>query len=575
MYVEVVPNRGSRPAVLLREGWREGKRVRKRTLANLSHWPAERIEALRAVLKGATNVGKLEDAFEIVRTRPHGHVAAVLGTLRRLKLEALLGVAGPQRARLVAMVVARIIAPGSKLATARSLATETKLSTLGEVLGIEEDDEDALYEAMDWLLARQPRIESALAKRHLREGTLVLYDVTSTYFEGRRCALAQLGHSRDGKRGKLQVVFGLLCDARGCPVAVEVFEGNTGDPMTLSKQIEKLRQRFGIERVVFVGDRGMLTQARIREELQPNELDWISALRAPAIRKLVDGGSLQLSLFDTKDLAEITDPSYPGERLVVCKNPLLAAERTRKRNELLDMTERELERIAQATRRKKNRLKGQDKIAMRVGKVLQRFKMGKHFDIAISDNQLRYERKAGSIAAEAALDGIYVVRTSVPSELLDAEQTVAAYKGLSHAERAFRSVKTVQLKVRPIYHWTADRVRAHIFLCMLAYYVEWHMRQALAPILFDDDDKQDAAARRGSIVQPAQRSERALRKARTKRTEDDMPVHSFRTLLDDLATLARNTVQPNVPGAAPFERPTTPTPLQQRAFDLLGVSPRM
>ncbi len=573
MYIDVVPNRGSRPAVLLREGWREGKKVRKRTLANLSHWPDARIEALRAVLKGATDVGHLDEAFEITRTLPHGHVAAVLGTLRKLKLEAMLGVASRERDCVVAMIVARIIAPGSKLATSRALAKETKTSTLAELLGVEDVDEDALYEAMDWLLARQPKIEASLAKRHLAEGTLVLYDLTSTYFEGRHCSLAKLGHSRDGKKGTVQIVFGLLCDAHGCPIAVEVYEGNTADPSTLSRQITKVRERFGIDRVVFVGDRGMLTEARIREELRPNDLEWISALRTTAIRKLVDSGSLQLSLFDEVDLAEITDPAFPDERLVVCKNPLLAAERERKRNELLDMTERDLERIVQATRRKRMRLKGKDTIAMRVERVIGRFKMRKHFAIEIDEDCFRYERKDESIATEAALDGIYIVRTNVAREQLDAEQAVAAYKSLSQVERAFRSLKTVDLKVRPIHHWSADRVRAHIFLCVLAYYVEWHMLEALAPILFADDDPQAADAARASVVAPAQRSDRAKRKTLRKRTDDELPVHSFRTLLDDLATLARNTVQPKVADAEPFEQLTTPTPIQQRAFDLLGVSP--
>jgi len=570
MYIETVPNRGSRPAVLLREG----KRVVKRTLANLSDWPHEQIEALRAVLKGATQIGNVEDAFEIIRTRPHGHVTAVLGTLRKLKMEAMLGPAGPHRDRVVAMIVSRVIHPSSKLATARSLASATKLSTLGEVLGIEDDDEAALYEAMDWLLPRQPNIEKALAKRHLEDGTLVLYDLTSTYFEGRHCPLAKLGYSRDGKKGKLQIVFGLLCDRRGCPVAVEVFDGNTGDPTTVGKQIEKLRERFGIGRIVLVGDRGMLTEARIRDELKPNSLDWISALRAPAIRKLVDAGSLQLPLFDSKQLAEITDPAFPAERLVVCKNPLLAAERARKREDLLAGTERELDSIVAATRRKRQTLKGKEKIGMRVGKVLERFKMSKHFDTEITDTTFSYARKSDTIAEEAALDGIYVIRTSVSDKLLNSEDTVAAYKGLSHAERAFRSMKTVDLKVRPVYHRSADRVRAHVLLCMLAYYVEWHMRRALAPMLFDDDDKSTARASRDSVVQPAQRSERAQRKATTKRTDEGSPVHNFRTLLDDLATVARNTLLPNLPGATPFERLTTPTALQQRAFELLGVTPR-
>ena len=574
MYIETVPNRGSRPAVLLREGKREGKRVVKRTLANLSDWPPDQVEALRAVLKGATQVGKIEDAFEITRTRPHGHVAAVLGTLRKLKMEAMLGPAGPQRARVVAMIVSRVIHPSSKLATARSLASATKLSTLGEVLGIEDDDEAALYEAMDWLLARQSNIEKALAKRHLQDGTLVLYDLTSTYFEGRHCPLAKLGYSRDGKKGRLQIVFGLLCDRRGCPLAVEVFDGNTGDPTTVSTQVEKLRKRFGIERIVLVGDRGMLTEARIREDLKPNALDWISALRAPAIRRLVNAGNLQLSLFDSQQLAEITDPAFPEERLVVCKNPLLATERARKREELLTATERELDSIVAATRRTRQMLKGKENIGIRVGKVLGRFKMSKHFETEITDTSFSYARKSDTIAEEAALDGLYVIRTSVSSELLNSEETVAAYKGLSHAERAFRSMKTVDLKVRPIYHRSAERVRAHVLLCMLAYYVEWHLRQALAPMLFDDDDKSAAQASRDSAVQPAQRSERAQRKARTKCTDAGAPVHSFRTLLDDLATVARNTMQPNVPGSSPLDCLTTPTPLQQRAFDLLGVTPQ-
>jgi len=573
MYIDVVPNRGSKPAVLLREGWREGKRVRKRTIANLSDWPPERVEALRAVLKGATQVGKLDETFEITRSLPHGHVAAVLGSLRKLKLEAVLGPAGRERDCVVAMIVARIVAPRSKLATCRALRDATKTSTLAELLDIEDVNEDALYEALDWLLTRQPRIETALAKRHLASGSLVLYDLTSTYFEGRHCSLARIGHSRDGKKGTLQIVFGLLCDAEGRPIAVEVYDGNTGDPTTLSKQIAKVRERFGIKRVVFVGDRGMLTEARIREELRPNDLQWISALRAPAIRQLVDGGSLQLSLFDEVDLAEITDPAFPHERLMVCKNPMLAAERERKRNDLLAMTERELQRILEATHRQNNRLKGKDKIAMRAGRVLERFKMSKHFAIEIDEDGFRYERKHESIAAEAALDGIYVVRTNVPRKDLDAEQVVAAYKGLSDVERAFRRLKTVDLKVRPIYHRSADRVRAHILLCMLAYYVEWHMRDALAPILFDEDDPDAAAAMRQSIVKPAQRSKRAKRKAAERRTDDGLPVHSFRTLLEDLATLARNTVQPKVDGAEPFQQLTTPTPIQHRTFGLLGVSP--
>lgn len=576
MYIDVVPNRNSPPAVLLRESVREGPKIHKRTLANLSHWAPAQVELLRRVLRGETLVAP-EEAFEIVRTRPHGHVAAVLGTLRRLGLDRLL-VAERSRERdlSVAMIVARLLDPRSKLATARGLGDETLFSSLGEALGVETADEDELYRAMDWLLPRQPRIETALATRHLGEGALVLYDVTSTYFEGRTCPLAQLGHDRDGKPGRVQIVFGLLTDAEGCPVAVEVFEGNTADPKTLAAQIQKVRQRFRLERVVFVGDRGLLTEARIREELRPIDgLAWITALRAPAIRKLVEGGTLQLSLFDERDLAEITAPDYPGERLIVCRNPLLAQERARKREDLLRATERELAKIVEATRRAKRPLRGQARIALRVGRVLGRFKMRKHVRIEITDTAFRFERDAERIAQEAALDGIYVIRTSVPAPALAAEATVRAYKRLSTVERAFRSFKQIDHLVHPIHHRLADRVRAHVFLCLLAYYVEWHMHRALAPMLFEDDDPAAAEAQRASVVRPAQRSPRARRKAQTKRTEDGGPVHSFQTLLQDLATVAKNRVRPKATGAVAFDMITTPTPLQQRAFDLLGVSHRM
>lgn len=578
MYIEKVPNRSSPPAILLRESFRQGKKVRKRTLANLSGWPQERIEALRIVLKGGTAIESLTEAFEITRTRPHGHVAAVLGCLRRIGLDRIIASERTaQRDLVLAMVIARVIEPEcSKLATSRGLAEETLFSTLGEILGVRSADEDDLYETMDWMIARQQKTEKALAARHLTEGTLILYDVTSTYFEGRTCPLAQLGHNRDGKKDKLQIVFGLLTNAEGCPVAVEVFEGNTGDPKTVAAQVTKIRERFHLKRVVLVGDRGMITEARIRQDLRGVEgLDWITALRAPAIQKLVEGGSLQLSLFDQKDLAEITAPAYPNERLIVCRNPLLASERGRKREDLLRATERDLDKIVQATRRKNRRLQGKAEIGMRVGKVLGRFKMGKHFRVEITEVSLSYERKLESIAREAALDGIYVIRTSVGSEVLGSEDSVRAYKRLSAVERAFRCMKTVDLKVRPIYHRLADRVRAHVFLCLLAYYVEWHMRKALAPMLFDDENKDEAEKLRSSVVAPARRSSGAERKARTKRTEQDEPVHSFRTLLKDLATVAKNRIEPKMAGALPFDQYTTPTPLQQRAFDLLGVSYRM
>jgi transposase len=574
MYVATVPNRASPPAILLREGYREGGKVRSRTLANLSHWPAEKIEALRRVLRGEAVV-EADKALEIVRTRAHGHVAAVLGTLRRLGLDTLIASKrSPERDRVVAMICARLLDPCSKLATVRELNSETLTSTLGECLELGEISEDELYEAMDWLVARQERIEERLAKRHLAEGIFALYDVTSTYFEGRKCPLARFGHSRDGKRDKLQIVFGMLTDPKGCPVAVEVFEGNTGDPKTVASQVKKLRERFGLERLVLVGDRGMITSARIREDLGSG-IDWVTALRAPAIAKLVDSGSLQLGLFDDRDLAEITDPAYPGERLVVCRNPLLAEERSRKREDLLRATERELAKVATATVRARNPLRGKAAIALRVGKVLGRFKMKKHFRLEIGEDSFRYERDQKRIDREAALDGIYVIRTSVSAELLSAEDAVRSYKNLAAVERAFRSLKSVDLKVRPIHHHLADRVRAHVLLCMLAYYVEWHMRERLAPMLFDDDDKPEAEQLRRSIVAPAQRSRKAQSKARTKRTENGGPVHSFQTLLKDLATVAKNCVRANTAGESTFDVITTPTPLQQRAYDLLAVSHRM
>ena len=572
MYIETVPNRNSPPAILLREGWREGGKVKKRTLANLSKWPKSKIDTLRRLLKDEPLVG-LNDAFDIVRSRPHGAVAAVLGTLRQLRLERLIAAQrSPERDRVVAMIVARVLDPGSKLATARGLAEATARDSLADTLGLGAVDEDDLYAAMDWLGERQGRIEQALARRHLESGALVLYDLTSVYLEGRRCALAQRGHSREAKRGKLQIEFGLLCDAEGCPVAVEVFAGNTADPMTVGSQIEKLRERFGLSKVVLVGDRGMLTEARIREEVRPAGLHWIGALRGPAIRKLVGSGAVQLSLFDERDLVEVRSDAYPGERLMVCRNPLLAAERARKREALLEATEKLLEPIVAATRRKQRRLKDAEKIGERVGKVIGKYKMAKHFEWSIdAQGFFAYRRDAQSIAAQAALDGLYVIRTSLAHDEMNAADTVRAYKRLSTVERAFRSLKSVDLKVRPVFHRTAERVRAHVLVCMLAYYVEWHMRRRLAPLLFDDEDRAGAEAARTSVVAPARVSASARRKARRKRTDDGRPVHSLRTLLGDLATIAKNRVAPRLPGAEPFELLTRPTELQREAFRLLGV----
>jgi transposase len=571
MYVETIPNRNSPPAILLRESFRQDGQVRKRTLANISDWPAEQIESLRRVLKGETfpsDGGRLD----IRRSLPHGHVAAVVGTMRKLGFPQLIDATRSGNRELsLAMMAARILDPQSKLATARGLDPETATTSLLETLQLEPTTADDLYEAMDWLFARQSRIEDRLAKRHLSSGTLVLYDVTSTYFEGRNCPLARLGHSRDERSGNLQIVFGLLANAEGCPVAVEVFEGNTGDPKTVASQIIKLRKRFRLEHVIMVGDRGMLTNARIREDLQPEGIDWITALRAPQIQALVNDGALQLSLFDERDLAEITHPDYPDERLIACRNPLLAADRARKREELLSATEKELAKIQSQTQRVRKPLRGKDAIGIAVGKVLGHYKVGKHFDVVIEDAGIRYQRKQAQIEAEAALDGIYVIRTSVKTEVASAEQTVLHYKSLSTVERAFRSIKSVDLKVRPIHHHLPNRVRAHVFLCMLAYYVEWHMRRALAPILFDDHDRTAAQAERKSVVAPATRSADALQKIHTKQTDDGKPVQSFQTLLADLGTITKNTVVMNT---TTMQILTTPTVLQQRAFDLLEVSLR-
>jgi hypothetical protein len=577
MYIETVPNRNSRPAILLREGWREGTRTRKRTLANLTDWPPSQIQALRAVLKGDFHLLAPPPGFSIERTRPHGHVAATLGTLRQLRLESLIDPRRcPERDAVAAMIVARVVEPRSKLATARQLRTATLASTLGELLDLTDCDEEQLYRAMDWLLPRQDQIEQALAKRHLSEGTLALYDLTSTYFEGHCCPLARYGYSRDGQRDKLQITFGLLTNAEGCPVAVQVFEGNTADPATVGSVIAKLRQRFALTRIVLVGDRGMITSARIRDDLRPaSGLDWITALRAPQIQQLLEGGTLQLSLFDEKDLAEINHPSYPGERLVACRNPLMAQQRARKRSELLAASERLLNQIVAATQRTRNPLRGKARSALRVGSVLGRYKMRKHFRLTIEETSFTFARDDASIAREAALDGVYVIRTSVPAAGLSSDEAVSAYKRLAQVERAFRSLKSVDLKVRPIHHRLEERVRAHVLLCMLAYYLEWHMRQALAPMLFDDDDPAASAAARTSVVAPAQRSPSAQRKAITKLTADDTAVHSFRTLLSDLATLAKNRILPTTRDSVPFDLITTPTALQQRAFDLLLVNYRM
>ena len=575
MHVDRIPNRTSSPAFLLRETYREDGKVKKRTLANITHWPGGKIEALRRLLRDDYAPHESRADLKLMRSLPHGHVAAALGMLRKLGLDDLLAQGQRQGARTVALVaalvLARLLDPASKLTTARLLNATTATSSLGTVLALGKVDEQELYDALDWLLAQQERIEAALARRHLSHGTLVLYDVSSTYFEGRTCELAKFGHNRDGKSGKLQIVFGLLCAKDGCPVAIEVFDGNVADPATLANQVKKLKERFALERVVLVGDRGMITEARIEEVLKPAGLDWITTLRAPAIRSLAEAGSLQLSLFDERDLATITSPDYPGERLVACRNPLLADERARKREDLLVATEKKLAAIAARVHRAKKPLRGKDKIALAIGRVIDKYKMAKHFDLNITDDRFTFARNTAKIGAEAALDGVYVVRTTVSEAVLDQTATVTAYKQLSTAERAFRSLKTVDIEVRPIYHRRADRVRAHVFLCMLAYYVEWHMRQKLKSILFDDHDKAAADAARPSVVAKAERSEAARRKAHNRCTDDGLPVHSLRSLLADLATVTRNVMAMDGAPEASFVLYPQLTPVQDRAFQLLAL----
>lgn len=573
MWIDTVPNRGSTPTILLRESYREGGKPKKRTLSNLSALPPEAIDAIRDTLKGKRLV-PAEEAFEVVRARPHGHVAAVMGTLRRLGLPELLS-RRPQRERelVLAMIVARILEPDSKLATARQLGGDTFSSSLGEVLRVEDADADDLYAALDWLIARQPAIERRLARRHLEAGRLVLWDASTVRSESRHSPLVAYGRPKQGKSQR-QVLFGLLTTEAGVPVAVEAFRGNTGDPTTVSTAVARVRNGFGLGRVVVVGDRGMLTDTQIQNELRPQALDWITSLRAPTIQKLAqEKGPLQPSIFDEHDLAEITSPAFPGERLIACRNPLLAEDRARTRKELLAVTEPKLQAIAGATRREKRPLRGRDKIGVRVGRVLEKSKVAKHFRYHITDDTFTFERDEPSIRQEAALDGIYVLRTSVAAEQLGSEAVVRAYKRLAEVEQAFRVSKDFALAVEPIRHWREDRVRAHLFLCMLALYVRVHMEQALAPILFTDPDPQGAQARKASVVAKATISEAAARKKARKRNDEGWPALSFRSLLKTLATLTKNTVRVGT-SRAHFEQYAQPTPLQAHVFDLLDISYR-
>ena len=573
MYIEKVPNRNSPPAVLLRESYREGEQVKKRTLANLSKLPDDIIDNLKLALKGATlsMTEGIPNHFEVIRSLPHGHVMAILETIKKLGLDKIISEKSSRiRNVVVAMIVARIINPKSKLATARGFNSETCSQSLGQLLDLEKADEDELYNALDWLLEKQEKIEKHLALKHLESGTLVLYDVTSTYLEGDGCELGKYGYNRDKKKGKTQIVFGLLCSAKGCPIAVEVFEGNTSDGATLSGQIEKVRKGWGIENVVWVSDRGILTNSKINELVKPREgLDYITGLTKPQIRKLAEVEVIQLGLFDQVNLVEFESEDYPEERLIACRNPFIAQKNQRQREALLEAVEKELDLIVQATQREKRALKGQDKIALRVGKVLNQFKVNKYYNLEITEEGFSYQRKLELIAKETALDGVYVLRTSLESTLMDAATTVKAYKSLSQVEEAFRCYKSIDLKVRPIYHYKGDRVKAHIFLCMLAYYVEWHLKQSLAPLLFEDEEIDD-----GSLnVIKASRSESAQSKERKKRNQENFPVHSFRTLLEDLGTICLNTVECTIrEGSYRFSKITRPTQLQQKALDLLGVS---
>jgi len=569
MYIETVPNRNSPPAILLRQGWREGRKTHKRTLANLSHWPKQKIETFRRLLRDETLVSP-QDLFTTRQTLPHGHVEALLGMIRKLRLDSVIA---SQRCRerdlVLAMIVERLMDPCSKLATTRQWHT----TTLAEELGVGEATEDDLYQAMDWLLERKERIEKKLASRHLTDGGLVLYDVTSSSYEGRTCPLAQFGHNRDGEKNLPIIVYGVMTDGEGRPIAVEVYAGNTGDPTTVRDQVDKLRERFGLERVVLVGDRGMLTPPQIDKLRKQPGWGWITALTSAAIRELVEKGALQLSLLDEKNLAEISSPDYPGERLMVCHNPLLEEERGRKRQALLEATEKSLAKIDKEVARRKKKPLTAAEIGLKVGKVLGRYKVGKHFDCQIGAGSFQWARREDSIRQEAQLDGIYVIRTSEPSERLSAEDTVRCYKSLSEVERAFRCLKGIDLLVRPIRHRTEDRVPAHIFLCLLAYYVEWHLRRAWAPLLFEDEQRPEERKRRDPVL-PAKPSASAQAKKRSHQTVDGLPVHSFQTLLAELASRARVTYAlRREESNLTFQQVPEPTPLQARAYDLLDLLP--
>ena len=560
---------------LLRHSYREDGKVKHLTLGNLSDLPEDLIELMRKRLAGEPMRSGDDDKVVVRRSLPHGHVAAVLGTLRKIGLDRVIASRKSRQSDLViALIVQRILMPGSKLTAFMGLQEETVKHTLAEELGLCDVELSEVYEAMDWLLSRQKRIQNKLAKKHLTNGTLVLYDVSSSYYTGRQSELVKFGYNRDGKKGRPQIVYGLLCAPDGCPVAIEVYAGNTTDSTTVSDQIERTRKQFGLSRIVLVGDRGMITSKAIREDYSHREgFDWITALRSSSLKKLLRQETIQPSLFDERDLAEVTSDDYPGERLIVCRNPLLADERTRKREELLLAAEKKLEAIVRSVSRKTNPLRGKDKIGLKVGETLKGTKMKKHFELTITKDSFSYARRESQIAEESSLDGIYVIRTSLEDSVMQSHDVVASYKSLSQVEWAFRSLKTVDLRIRPVFHWKDDRIKSHVFLCMLAYYVEWHMRQSLRPLLFDDHERSAAEAKRESIVGKAPRSEAAQAKESTRRTTDNLPVQSFQNLLRDMATLCRHRLAWQSQPSVEFNQLTEPTVYQLRVLDLLGLRP--
>ncbi len=573
MYIERIPNRNSPPAVLLRESYREQGKVKKRTIANLSKLSDEVVDNLKLVLKGATavKIDNLPEDFEVIRSLPHGHVLAILRTIRDLELDLLIDDKKTRKRSLIsAMIIARIINPASKLATARGLDSETCSSSISRVLEIENVGGNELYESLDYLLLKQDKIESKLAEKHLIDGSLILYDVTSTYVEGECCSLAKYGYNRDKKKGKAQIIFGLICDKYGCPIAVEVFEGNVVDSQTLSKQIEKVKEKFKVEKIVWISDRGILTDKNINELIKKREnIDWITALTKLQVRQLAEKEGIQLGIFDERNLVEINSDLYPEERLIVCRNPLVAETNKIKRAELMKKTEEELDKIVVATRREKRKLKGEKEIGLRVGKIINKFKVGKYFELNISEEEFNYEIKKEVIEQEEKLDGIYIIRTSILSEEMDGKSAVKNYKSLSKVEEAFRCYKTIDLNVRPIYHYKDERVKAHIFLCMLAYYVEWHMKEKLKSMLFEDEELVEISEEQLNFI----RSESGKEKDRKKRNKENDKVHSFRTLLEDLGTITLNKIRLNLNGEKiEFEKVTKPTVLQEKILKLLGIS---